>query len=460
MSIKKIENLNIHENPSTNQDEFDIENYLNANWNKIKDVVDNNADELVQMHEEYNKKETEQDKEIEEIKIKDANQDNLIKQLQEENKELKEENSLIKEQIPNGNIVGNSIHIEDSSNLEMSLKLKGGYKQETKSIDDGDEYNTPSPDYPSEIETVKDNVTMEVCNKNILDYTKLTAYEKYSIIETQIDGGIRITCRDTQKTINAKYIVTSLESYKGQKLTISTNIKSNSSNKGMVLLSFGDKNGGNRSGSIYTEEKTNGRVSLTITIPETLTENTSYLCLLLYGRRESYDDAKVGDYVDYTNIQLEVSSVETDYTPHQSQSITIPIQQEMLEGDYIDEVEHHEWGKIESYNGETVETEYISTTGELTTGAIIYYKLAEPLDLELTSEQKAIMKQKVYTYKNITNIDIDNELASLDVIYKKDIEIEHNKLQNQIDEIKQLISTTETSALLLENLQKEVESEV
>ena len=51
-------------------------------------------------------------------------------------------------------------------------------------------------------------------------------------------------------------------------------------------------------------------------------------------------------------------------------------------------------------------------------------------------------------------------LASIDVEYKKDLETEHNKLQNEIDEIKQLISTTETSALLLDNLQKDVESEV
>lgn len=204
----------------------------------------------------------------------------------------------------------------------------------------------PSPDYPSEIETVKDSVTVEVCNKNILDYTKLTAFEKYSVTETQINSGIRITCNNTLDSINAKYIVTNLETYKTQKLTISANIKSNSSNKGMVLLCFCDKDGKNRTGTIYTEEKTNGRVSLTITIPETLTENTSYLCLMLYGRRLVYDDAKVGDYVDYTNIQLEVSSVETDYTPHQSQKVTIPIQQEMLEGDYIDEIEHHEWGKV------------------------------------------------------------------------------------------------------------------
>ena len=91
---------------------------------------------------------------------------------------------------------------------------------------------------------------------------------------------------------------------------------------------------------------------------------------------------------------------------------------------------------------------------------IVYYKLAEAINLELTTEQKAVREQKLCTYKNITNISLSDELASIDVEYKKDLETEHNKLQNEIDEIKQLISTTETSALLLDNLQKDVESEV
>ena len=46
MAIKKIETLNKHQNPATNENEFDIENYMNVNWDKIKEVVDNNADEL------------------------------------------------------------------------------------------------------------------------------------------------------------------------------------------------------------------------------------------------------------------------------------------------------------------------------------------------------------------------------------------------------------------------------
>ena len=46
-------------------------------------------------------------------------------------------------------------------------------------------------------------------------------------------------------------------------------------------------------------------------------------------------------------LQLEVGSTATDFVEHQSQSVIMPIQQEMLEGDYIDEHgEHHEWGKL------------------------------------------------------------------------------------------------------------------
>lgn len=213
----------------------------------------------------------------------------------------------------------------------------------------------------------------------------------------------------------------------------------------------------------------------------------------------------------------------TDYIQHQSQTAIMPIQQELLENDYVADVEHHEWEKIIidtskliedvtneegkkrykygydknikksdithnvaysnmfkllgegqtywNFKGFTIANNniYIYDEGESLTEFIskiadkqlvFYAQLATPVDLPLTSEQKAIRKQKLYTYKNITNISLSDKLASIDVDYKKDLETEHNKLQSQIDEIKQLISTTETSALLLDNLQKDIEMEV
>lgn len=73
---------------------------------------------------------------------------------------------------------------------------------------------------------------------------------------------------------------------------------------------------------------------------------------------------------------------------------TLPLQEELLEGDLIDirnKYEIHNWGKIASYNGETINTEWISSTGSLSTGATVYYKLDEPKLLVYTEAQQTIL---------------------------------------------------------------------
>lgn len=190
----------------------------------------------------------------------------------------------------------------------------------------------------------------------------------------------------------------------------------------------------------------------------------------------------------------------TDYTRSQSQTAIMPIQQEMLTGDYIEDVEHHEWKKLALTGDEDFEiatssngfnaflnrkiisdnslediTTYCNNFKSATdinfnlmedntifggrgyqhqllircdkyttvedfkamlkskynsgTPVTIYYKLATPIDLELTEEQKAVRDTKLYTYKNITNIDVSDELASIDVKYGRDLDAIINNLQ-------------------------------
>lgn len=104
---------------------------------------------------------------------------------------------------------------------------------------------------------------------------------------------------------------------------------------------------------------------------------------------------------------------------------------------------------------------YLKSKYEAGTPVIIYYKLQTPTRLKFTDEQKAVAKElnNARTYKNVTNITTDSK-AILSLDYAKDLETQNQKMQNEIDEIKQLLSTTQTSAMLLDNLQKEVESEV
>lgn len=52
MSIKKIENFNIHEQPESNTDSFDVEAYLNKNFEKTKETINNNAEELERLQVE------------------------------------------------------------------------------------------------------------------------------------------------------------------------------------------------------------------------------------------------------------------------------------------------------------------------------------------------------------------------------------------------------------------------
>lgn len=191
----------------------------------------------------------------------------------------------------------------------------------------------------------------------------------------------------------------------------------------------------------------------------------------------------------------------TEYKTHQDKTVIMPVQQELLENDYIADVEHHEWKKlildgneeiikdsrlsndnrsvffiktndIYSYtnassipdilsnqfkavsqsstwkNGDISRNseypDYIAVVMETgytlesfkewlsTNNPIVYYKLATPINLELTEEQKAIREQKLNTYKNITNINLSDELASIDVEYKKDIETEFDKKQDKL----------------------------
>mgnify|MGYP004532549939 CR=1 FL=1 len=94
----------------------------------------------------------------------------------------------------------------------------------------------------------------------------------------------------------------------------------------------------------------------------------------------------------------------------------------------------------------------------------IYYILSDPETFELTEEQKQQL-DKFKLFDGANNILIENGTLSFKynksiqkVLEEKDDKI--NDLQNQIDDIKALLNTTNTSALLLSNLENDLESEV
>lgn len=170
MAVKKIEELNIHRDVNSTE-QFDVQGYLNENWDKMQDVVDNNAEELMQAQKdistlkEDNKtnknsidvleksnetrdekisKNTEDIEAIqgsiktatETINKKDNEQDEDIKANKETIKEIQAENERLRNDIKSIAVVGEengeNIHIEDSSNARCELEIGGNQKQETR----------------------------------------------------------------------------------------------------------------------------------------------------------------------------------------------------------------------------------------------------------------------------------------------------------------------------------------
>lgn len=108
--------------------------------------------------------------------------------------------------------------------------------------------------------------------------------------------------------------------------------------------------------------------------------------------------------------------------------------------------------------------EYLKEQYNAGTPMIFEYELATEEIIPYTPEQQAVIDKILYTYKNVTNISVDNELAMLDITYKKDIETMFNNQAKEYNErlsnIESLLNTTSTSALLLDNLENDLEKEV
>ena len=206
--------------PLQTKPEIPEENKVNAeDLNQIKEVVNNNADEieLRQLKEEgkglskndftdelkakleslNNYNDTEIKKEISEINKKVAeNTENDIKQdneiatlktnytnLQEQNTKLEEKIKKDRENMINLEVEGQSIHIEDSSNLEGQLEVLGNVEQET-SIQGKNKLNLRQSNYTvSEINVIKNNSTLTLNGKmNIAENLLETVGDMYKFI--------------------------------------------------------------------------------------------------------------------------------------------------------------------------------------------------------------------------------------------------------------------------------------
>lgn len=96
----------------------------------------------------------------------------------------------------------------------------------------------------------------------------------------------------------------------------------------------------------------------------------------------------------------------------------------------------------------------------------IYYKEATPTKLPCTPEQSAVLDEidNLDLFEGVNNIITAENIAKLKLKYVADtktyVDKEISDIKEQINTINELLSTTGTSSLLLDNLQSDLESEV
>ncbi len=430
MSITKNLGLNKHDNVQTNTDAFDIEKYLNDNW----DIIDNSTGEITKNIGENLEKINTNEKNIETISTNVTGTITDISNLKEENERLRKD--LQSSQIV-GQANGERIDLDNSSDARfLKFGIGGNHSQETRDgynlynyknveknkkidgdtgnlTDDGnfcfsgyievkentnyirsdvgtstnvmldenknrigktsgvsfttpnnckyvafsisrakyddnsylkfvmnegtelkafEEYGkSPSPDYPSEIKKNENNIQIKVINKNILKFENKTgAGVTYN--------GNRITVKNPTNYFYATTNVQGDKTFSGKSYKLKYIVNGTiSSTDGNIRFYWG-KTGNNYYAALSLSSGTFNNKEY---------NNTLYLGtdeIINNFRMEKPSDNCICDIT--IDVMLYESNDDDTYTEHQEQTFILPVQQDMLTGDYISDVEHHEWGKL------------------------------------------------------------------------------------------------------------------
>lgn len=377
---------------------------------------------------------------------------------------------------------------------------------------------SPSIDYPSKVKSVNGSAKIDIFNKNFIDIDKLkslnsrNAYEKYNNVECLKLAGVKqiynLNCKQNTQYVFQVNIVgyTYTDKLIGQFLIAYTDgstsyMQTDGTNAGKYsLISNARKTvkalvwNGYSAGHFVYIDKNDIQLDEATTLTNIVQhEEQSYLVdvqqPMFEGDTFVRQDGKwyekhnfdVISTLNKSNIKVTKSSTSTDTFFRYLLSLNAVnrkkgIGLKIYSTHFINK--NSRWAQVEgicgwesgttfclgTFNAE-YDTEEKVTNFLQNTDVKIYYELAEPILLECTETQSKVLDEiysKAHTYKNITNISAEssevNPIAS--VKYLKDPETEHNKLQVQIDEIKQLLSSTETSALLVNNLEKDLRMEV
>ena len=302
-------------------------------------------------------------------------------------------------------VSGELISVKDSAEFPLQdLKIFG------KTTQDGE----PSPDNPIPLVSVGDGGSMElmVAGKNLFDISAIESSGS-AMVEMLSDTSIKLTAKSSG-TYRQSATWEILPPPENAKLYFTSSFKANNTDNIPTLV-------------IRTYLNDELAENLNISIGESVTvKKKCDKAEALIAINQS-NTANSGDYTIFDNPMLSFSDGE--YKIYQTpQIVTIPTPEGLhgipvsSGGNYTDST-GQQWicdsiekdgiegyqvvkrcGKISSYNSELIKEPYLSTTGELTTGAEVIYRLEAERNEPITDPELIAKLNALHTYYGITNL--------------------------------------------------------
>ena len=310
------------------------------------------------------------------------------------------------------NTSGTTIQLTDSSDKPLQgLTIYG------KSTQDG----TPAPELPIPITNVGDNGNIEltVTGANLLDYSNVSSKSENGVTFTvNKDGSIAISGTATSETPLSLYLTDS-------GLGANTYCVSGGTSNANVRIAYNDGNGFqyilNNQSKPLSDFSSYSAILYQVYVSPGKTVNEMVYPMLNIGSTPLPWEP----YKPTQTLTLTTSNGLPGIPVASGGNVTIDGQQYITDTIelYADgtgkRIQHV--GVITSYNGEDVGDVWMSTTGQLTTGAKVIYQLAGPVGSELALEEIQAYKNLYTYYPNTTISNSDN--AYMDVRYIADTKL-------------------------------------
>lgn len=252
-----------------------------------------------------------------------------------------------------------------------------------------------------EIQTCKDNINVVVSNKNLINTNIIKA--KNLPVFTNITSNsftLDLSKGSVSSLTSVDVLFGKLDGTK--QYTLSYHHKQDNLNfKPYLKFIYDDGSSGGNGNSSYEND--------IVSVSEANKK--------IVGIELGWNTQSNGGIVEFSNIQLEEGIIKTDYVEHKEQKVTMPLQTQLLEDDYLDfktNEEVHIWKKI-TLDGVNYGANYVFNSGMFNVRNILNNKYVD--DCEISQDWGKVYNNVICTdLNNVSHADLQQRnLAGISI---------------------------------------------